>query len=476
MFHKLASVLLLGSVAASSEILRWNSHLLNCFKNVSLNPPAASRQLAILHIAQFEAANTIVDQYVPYLDNSGLLAGLSANPEAAAAQAAHDIMVFLYPSASAVWDSELDDALSAYSGDELTQSMDIGAAAATAIITNRTGDGSAAASLGWTLPSPLDPGVWRPTPPANATYLLPNWRLVKTFGVPDAEEIASMVLPPELFSTVYNEEVDLVRQLGAATGSTRSTTQSLIARVWAAGGGTVTPPGQWMQIAQQVVVARGMTFMQQAQTFAQLGISLADAAIVCWATKYNTQRWRPISAIRYQNYSTWSSYITTPPFPAHTSGHSSFSGAASTVLRRRTGKNKQEPFIISSNATDNRTHTNLAAAAEEAAWSRVYGGIHYESDSTDGLTIGTEIGTYVAKYVIPLKGSLESTTVEDASNSTSDSDSSAAPSPTTTTLTPPPSTRSVGLQVGMAAGVVGILLFMVLYYILFGAAAKARPL
>lgn len=463
LFRSAIAALALAAFVSASEITKWNTHLLNCFVNVSLNPPKASRQLAMLHVAQFEAANTVVDDYVPYLVESGLTAGASANPVAAAAQAAHDVMVFLYPMAESVWDSELAASLAAYSGAELTDSVDVGSAAAAAIIANRTGDGSDDAALGWTLPDPLENGIWRPTPPANATYLLPNWRLVKTWGVPDQEEIASTVLPPELFSTLYNEEVDLVRRLGAASGSERSTTQSLVARVWAAGGGTVTPPGQWFQIAQQISGSTSMAFMKEAQTFARLGMAVADAAIVCWCTKYNSQRWRPYSAIQYLNITDWTSYITTPPFPAHTSGHSTFSGAAATILRRQTGKNKHAAFTIKAGPTspDNRTLTNLAAAAEEAAWSRVYGGIHFESDSTDGLTNGEEIGTFIAKYVIPLKGAFESTTTtEDASELTNASSSSAATSTTDTA----PSTRSVGLQVGMTFGILGIFLVMVLYW------------
>lgn len=474
MLRQLLPVLFIGATVATSEILKWNGFLLDCFRNVSINPPAGSRQLAMLHVAQFEAANCVADLYEPYLVNSGLLAGLSADPVAAAAQAAHDIMEFLYPSAASVWDAELALSLAPYSGDVLDQSVDIGSAVAGAIIANRTGDGSASAGTGWTLPAPLDDGIWRPTPPANATYLLPNWRLVAPWGIPDVEEIASLVLPPELFSTQYEAETTMVRQLGASVGSTRSATQSLIARVWAAGGGTVTPPGQWFQIAHQIVNSTSMSFMQQAQTFARLGMAVADAAIVCWATKYNTQRWRPVTAIRFQGYSNWSSYITTPPFPAHTSGHSSFSGAAATVLRRQTGKNKHAEFTIVA-GSDWRTLTNLAAAAEEAAWSRVYGGIHYESDSADGTTIGEEIGTYIAKYVIPLKGELESTTtVEETSNSTSNSTSSDSTPSTTTTTTP--SSRTSAQAAGIAVGIVAIFLALVLYYILGGAARKQRSI
>lgn len=467
--HVLFLLLTVGNAIATTEILKWNSLLLNCFKTASVDPLSASRQLALLHIAQFEAANSVANLYDSYLVDSGLAAGPSANPEASSAQAAHDILTFLYPDLSTNWDNELELSLASHTGDTLDQSIALGTAAASVVIANRTDDGAANASSGWTLADAFEAGTWRPVAPADG-YLLPNWRLVSSWAVTDVEAIASQYIPPELFASVYEAEVNAVRQLGAAENSTRTEAQSLIARVWAAGSGSVTPAGQWFEIARQIAVSTDMSFMEQTQTFARLGLGVADAMIVCWATKYNTQRWSPISAIQAQNDSVWTSYLSTPPFPAHTSSHSALSSVAATILRIQTGQNTHEAFFVVSEDDENRTLTDLAAAAEEAAWSRIYGGVHFESDSADGLAIGEEIGTFVAENLISLKAvpvvpdvpevlgvTLDTTSGSNSSDSATNSSSSGAP------------VYPVGAVAGLAIGIVGIILVAVIYYMLVGA-------
>jgi hypothetical protein len=469
--HVLFLLSVVGStIATTTEILKWNSLLLGCFKNASIDPLSASRQLALLHVAQFEAANSVSSLYDPYLVDSGLSAGSSANPEASSAQAAHDILAFLYPNSVSLWDTELELSMASHTGDALDQSIALGAAAASAIIANRTDDGAANAGSGWSLPDPLEAGIWRPVSPSD-TYLMPNWRSVSSWAVVDVEAIASQYVPPELFASVYEAEVSAVRQLGAAENSTRTEAQSLIARVWSAGSGTVTPAGQWFEIAQQIAISTDMSFMEQAQTFARLGLGVADAMIVCWSTKYSTQRWSPISAIQAQNDSTWNSYLVTPPFPAHTSSHSALSSVAATVLRIQTGQNTHEAFVVISGDAENRTLTDLAAAAEEAAWSRVYGGVHFESDSADGLAIGEEIGTYITEHLISLKTApivpdvpevlgvtLDTTSGSNSSDSMSNSSSSGSAV-----------VRTMGATAGLAIGIVGIILVAVIYYMLVGA-------
>lgn len=402
---KLIGLLAFLAVAFGSEITKWQTTLLDCIAFYRLNPPEASRRIAMLLLAQFEAANAaqrIYEQYLP----AAISAGSSAKPKPAAAQAARDILAFFFNSNISFFDAELATSLAGYSGATLSQSIAVGQAAAAAILANRTGDGSATAGTGYTAPVPLEDGDWRPTPPGFAGYLLPSWGLVKTFGVVNPAARAAEYEPPALSSLQYANELAAVQAIGGAASTTRTADESKIARVWAAGGGTVTPPGQWVQIAIQVSDSTGLSFMEEAQTFARLGISLADAAIVCWVTKFNTQWWRPVTAIQLASDPTWTSYIPTPPFPAHTSGHSTFSGAAARVLREQTGKNKHEEFSIISGG-ETIVHTKLNAAADEAAESRFYGGIHYESDSADGLEMGNKIGKWVSKNLLRLLSDCE---------------------------------------------------------------------
>ncbi|MFO0883154.1 MAG: vanadium-dependent haloperoxidase [Pirellulales bacterium] len=132
-----------------------------------------------------------------------------------------------------------------------------------------------------------------------------------------------------------------MKSLGSATGSTRTTDQTNIAKFWADGAGTITPPGHLNQMAHVVADSQGNSMAQNARLFAMLNIALADAAIMAWNTKYATEFWRPVTAIRAADTdgnanttadTAWTPLLTTPPFPSYVSGHSSFSGTAAAVL------------------------------------------------------------------------------------------------------------------------------------------------
>ena len=147
--------------------------------------------------------------------------------------------------------------------------------------------------------------------------------------------------PPALESAEYAAEYNEVKDLGAEDSEKRTEEQTQIARFWADGAGTVTPPGHWNVIAQDVGSARRNTMPQNARLFALLNVAMADAAICAWDAKFTYNFWRPVTAIQEGETdgnpatapdSKWISLITTPPFPDYISGHSTFSGAAAAVL------------------------------------------------------------------------------------------------------------------------------------------------
>jgi membrane-associated phospholipid phosphatase len=162
-----------------------------------------------------------------------------------------------------------------------------------------------------------------------------------------------------------------------AVSQTLTDEQKRIAEYWADGAGTATPAGHWNLIAVDLLrAAAGWSTLRTARLFAALNTAQADAFIACWDAKYAYWSIRPISAIRRLIDPSWLSYITTPPFPSYPSGHSTTSGAASTVLAAFFPAKARE----------------LAAKAEEAALSRLYGGIHFRSDNEAGLAVGRRIG------------------------------------------------------------------------------------
>ena len=230
------------------------------------------------------------------------------------------------------------------------------------------------------------PGAWEPTPPAFAAYLLPQWGFVAPFAMESSDALRPPG-PPPLDSAEWAADYNEVKALGAAVESTRTADQTEIARFWADGAGTETPPGHWNHIAQDVAAAQGNTLEQNARLFALLNLALADAAICAWDAKYAFNFWRPVTAIRFGDTDgndataadpTWSSFIATPPFPDYTSGHSTFSGAAARVLARFFGRD-DIAFVTGSDALPGvtRSFAGFAAAAAEAGVSRIYGGIHY---------------------------------------------------------------------------------------------------
>jgi hypothetical protein len=187
--------------------------------------------------------------------------------------------------------------------------------------------------------------------------------------------------------------------------------------------GTITPPGHWNQIAAAASAGRSMTLAESARLYAMLNIAMADAAIAAWDMKYQNDLWRPIHAVRLAatnpndpNYNPglqpvagdlpwaeWLPLIPTSNHPEYVSGHSTFSGAAAEVLTALLGSHGITFTVSADDALvdpatgqpERRTFTSFWDAANEAGRSRIFGGIHYQFSSLDGLVTGGEIGDWV---------------------------------------------------------------------------------
>src|SRR4029077_19197070 len=167
------------------------------------------------------------------------------------------------------------------------------------------------------------------------------------------------------------------------------------------------------EIAEHVSLQQNLNLQQNAHLFALLNIGLADAAINCWDAKYIYNSWRPITAIRDARASqinpantsdpNWTPLWNTPNFPSYTSGHSTFSGTASTILASVFGPDTH--FTIGSDDMPgySRSFTSFATAADEAGESRVVGGIHFQFDNTAGLPAGRALCGYISEnFLLPL--------------------------------------------------------------------------
>lgn len=226
--------------------------------------------------------------------------------------------------------------------------------------------------------------------------LLPNWAKCRTFALPSVD--AADPGPHPDYSEEPGSEFHASALEVYEVGRSLTEEQKLIARFWSDDPMlTFTPPGHWIAIVLQIAERDGMPAERIASALAKLGAAQADAFISCWDTKYRYNLLRPVTYIRRHIDKAWEPLLITPPFPEYTSGHSTQSGAASTVLTAVFG----ETF-----AFDDETHVDegwgvrrfpsFAAAAEEAALSRLYGGIHFRFGNEKGLEQGRAVGAYAA--------------------------------------------------------------------------------
>ena len=209
-------------------------------------------------------------------------------------------------------------------------------------------------------------------------------------------------------------------RIGGASSASRTADQTEIARFWADGSGTASPPGHWNQITSDVLTTKQLSVIEQIRAMALVNFAMADSGIASWKAKYDYELWRPIDAIQNADVDsnpatqadpTWKPLIVTPPFPAYVSGHCTFSSAASVVLTRLFGPSvsfvsqsdtASEWRLVSSTEPSPklRTFTSFTQAAEEAGMSRIYGGIHFSFDNTQGIALGAEIGNFVANNAL----------------------------------------------------------------------------
>jgi hypothetical protein len=388
-----------SQTATDDPVLQWNEAALQAIKAEKTPPPVAARYLAILHVAMFDAVNSVRREYKPFEVDKTAPAGTSQ--EAAAAGAAHRVLTALYPKRSALFDKLLDK--TAGDGESAERGLVLGRYVGKEILAWRAEDKSDE-EVRYVVGR--EPGQWRPTPPEYAKPLVPQWPNLTCFALRRGFQFRSDG-PPKMTDKAYTDAFNEVKRLGRKTGSDRSRDQTEIAHFWADGEGTITPPGHWNRIAQDVSRKKRLSLSENARLFGLLNVALADVGIACWDCKYHYSLWRPVHAIREADRDgnpdtapdrDWEPLLITPPFPSYTSGHSSFSSAGATILAGYFGTDEYRFETTSDGLPDvTRKFNGFWAAAEEAGMSRIYGGIHYQFDNTDGLRCGKMVGEHVLK-------------------------------------------------------------------------------
>ena len=387
----------------ADEVIDWNNVMLGTIRTNSISPLQGTRISAAMNTAMYESVNSIARTHHPYHVDMTAAAGTSR--EAAAAQAAHRVLSGLAPVGQATYDAALATSLSNVpDGPGKTAGIELGNTVGAAMLALRANDG-ASAVVPYT-PGTL-PGEWRPTPPANAPAAAPQWASVTPWAMTSPSQFRNQDGPPALNSAEYTDAFNQVKEIGSATSATRTQDQSDIAQFWAGQAGTYTPLGHWNRIAQTIAQSQGNTLEENTRLFALLGMTQADAIISGFDSKYHYNHWRPVTAIREAatdgNPDTeadlnWSSFIITPNHPSYAANHGTLSGASGALLAHFFGTNNIT-FTASTEGFNvpDRTFTKISDASEEAANSRLYGGIHWSFDNEDGFAAGELLGDHVFK-------------------------------------------------------------------------------
>lgn len=358
--------------------LYWNQVLSG---GVGASPLTTTRSYAMVAVAIHEAVNA-TSGFPDYAFIKGVGAS-GGDTRAATAVAAHTLLVQVNPAAQATYDAALAASLAAVpDGAAKTQGMQTGAAIALAVSNSRLNDGSTAPSA--YVPTGL-PGHWAPTPPGNLPAAAPQWADSTPWLLSSPEQFRPDG-PPNLGSAAYAAAYNEVFALGADVSAVRTGYQTDAANLWAAASG-LSP---WLKNGVAVAETANLSTLENARLFALLATTVADTSIAMWDAKYEYDFWRPVTAFAADGLA-WSPLITTPNHPSYVSGHSGQSAAAAAILSAFLGDAHD---ICFTGAGLSHCFTSFTDAANEAANSRIWGGIHWRFDSEAGLILGREVADY----------------------------------------------------------------------------------
>lgn len=347
MYSKLATLGLLsvlmvsalfGSAAARADVvLDWNAIAVNTAVANKQNPFAQARYAAIVQLAVFEAVNSITHEYQPYL---GLTAPRDASADAAAVEAAYQVLNTYFPASQPTLYADLVNSLSSIpDGQAKSEGITAGDAAASAMLALRSNDGSSPAQF--YVPGPPALGQWEATascPIVNgvAVGIAFQWQNVTPFGIPSASDFL-LDPPPALTSNKYAKTYNEVMTVGSIDSISRPQDRANVALFYAAS----SPTQVFNQAAEQVAQAKGRSLSENARALALINMAISDGLVSSFLNKYHYIFWRPETAIhagatdgnpKTTGDPSWAPFITTPCFPSYPSNHGTAANAAAEVL------------------------------------------------------------------------------------------------------------------------------------------------
>ena len=382
-----------------SQVVQWNKTLLSIVRTPGAQPATIhpTRSFAIMHAAIYDAVDAIDGTHKPYLVR--LSASHFASQEAAAAAAAHEVLVKLYPNFQATLNDQLQRALAQLANAGRADGIQIGNTVADRILALRANDGSNVPPIPYVFGTAS--GDYQSTPPNFPNQpQFTHWSSVNPFALESANQFRPGG-PPKLTSDRYADAFDQVKSLGIAGSTTATADQALTGRFW---NGAIQ--NYWNEIAQTASLAHDLTTAENARLFALLNLSFADSVIAFYDAKYTYNFWRPVTAIRAaatdgnpetEDDLNWLPEVTnTTPDPSYPGAHAVISAAGSEVLTSFFRK-RHFAFDVTSEVLPGvtRSFTSFPAAAEEATLSRIFAGVHFVFDLTTGQRLGDDVADFV---------------------------------------------------------------------------------
>jgi hypothetical protein len=401
----ISATLILGSNFAKADpVLDWNAIAVNTAVINHQNPFAQARYAAIVQLAVFEAVNAITHQYQPYLGT--ITAPPDASAEAAAIEAAYQVLSTYFPASLATLSADRTNSLAAIpDGQAKDDGIATGDAAALAMITLRANDGSSPPQF--KIPGPPAPGEWQATiscPIVNgiAVGVAFQWQYVTPFGIANASDFL-LDPPPALTGNRYAKTYNEVMTVGSIDSTVRSQDRTNVALFYAAS----SPTQVFNQAAEQVALQMGRSLSENARALALINMAMSDSLVTAFLNKYHYNFWRPETAIHNGDEDgnpkttgdpNWTPFVTTPCFPSYPSNHGSASNGAAEVMRRLYGEaghaitltNPALPSIV-------LQYTSFKQITDDISDARVYGGIHFRTDQDAGARLGRAVGATVYK-------------------------------------------------------------------------------
>jgi hypothetical protein len=402
------TILLSAPISVRADaVVDWNAIAVQAQATAARPGQTGMIDVAMVQLAIYDAVQAIEKKYEPYYVD---IPGASGSPVAAAAKAAHDVLVSRFPAQAPALDMLYNQYLVDHGLLESDPGVAVGAKAAAGIIALRACDGS--------FPNPAPPpfiggtgiGVWRPTPPGNLPMLAPWLGNVTPFALTRPSQFRSEP-PPALTSREYTRDYNEIKAFGVLNNSSRTPEQTDLAHFWNLNYGVA-----WHQTLRAIATEHIDSIADSSRLFALADIAIVDALITSWNTKNAYVSWRPITAIQEGNNDGnpwtigdpgWQPLITTPNYPDHSSGANNFTGAVTRTLALFFHRDRFTFSVTTTNLgptnQDTRTYYRFSDAAADVVEARILEGIHFRFADTVGRRQGREVASFVFKnYLRPL--------------------------------------------------------------------------